>query len=55
MATGPSWLWIGLATTIAVGLPSPSANARTGASPDQWPTYGGDPGHTKYSPLDQIT
>ena len=40
---------------IAIGLPPPSANGQTGAGPDQWPTYGGDPGHTKYSPLDQIT
>ncbi|MEE8128864.1 MAG: hypothetical protein V3T48_01140, partial [Vicinamibacterales bacterium] len=55
MATGPSWLWIGLAITIAIGLPPPSANGQTGAGPEGWPTYGGDPGHTKYSPLDQIT
>ena len=31
------------------------AHAQTGARPDEWRSYGGDPGHTKYSPLDQIT
>ena len=28
--------------------------AQTGARDGEWRTYGGDPGHTKYSPLDQI-
>ena len=28
--------------------------AQTGARGAEWSTYGGDPGHTKYSPLDQI-
>ncbi len=28
-----------------------SASTATG----EWPTYGGDLGHTRYSPLDQIT
>ncbi len=30
------------------------ASAQRGASAAQWPTYGGDPGSTKYSPLDAI-
>ena len=32
---------------------SPSA-AQTGAADGQWRSYGGDQGHTKYAPLDQI-
>ena len=32
------------------------AGAQYGAQADgEWPTYGGDLGNTKYSPLDQIT
>ena len=30
------------------------ASAQTGARSGEWRTYGGDLGHTKYSPLDQI-
>jgi quinoprotein glucose dehydrogenase len=30
------------------------ADAQTGAQNAEWRTYGGDSGHTKYSPLDQI-
>ena len=29
--------------------------AQTGAPGGEWPTYGGDLGHTRYTPLDQIT
>jgi quinoprotein glucose dehydrogenase len=29
--------------------------AQSGARNGEWPTYGGDLGHTRYSPLDQIT
>ena len=32
----------------------PSAIAQTGAPNGEWPTYGGDLGHTRYSALDQI-
>ena len=31
------------------------ALAQTGAVGGEWPTYGGDLGHTRYAPLDQIT
>ena len=31
------------------------AAAQTGAVGGAWPTYGGDLGHTRYAPLDQIT
>jgi quinoprotein glucose dehydrogenase len=30
------------------------ASAQTGAKNGEWPTYGGDLGNTRYSPLDQI-
>ncbi len=40
----PAWSPIG----------SPAA-AQTGAADGQWRSYGGDSGHTKYSPLDQIS
>ena len=33
----------------------PVAHAQTGSTTAEWRFYGGDPGHTKYSPLDQIT
>src|SRR5688572_29179201 len=36
------------------GFPVTAVFAQTGAQRGQWPTYGGDPGSTKYSPLDQI-
>ncbi len=29
-------------------------NAQSGAKKGEWPAYGGDTGHTRYSPLDQI-
>src|SRR3989442_10250740 len=28
---------------------------QSGAKKGEWPAYGGDTGHTRYSPLDQIT
>ena len=31
------------------------ATAQTGAANGEWPTYGGDLGHTRYAPLDHIT
>jgi len=39
---------------MLVGIP-PGAAAQTGARNGEWPTYGGDLGHTRYAPLDQIT
>ena len=33
---------------------SATVRAQTGAAKGEWPTYGGDQGHTKYSPLAQI-
>ena len=34
-------------------LPTPAA-AQDGAPGGEWPTYGGDLGHTRYAALDQI-
>jgi quinoprotein glucose dehydrogenase len=39
-------------TAAAIG--AAPASAQRGATATAWPTYGGDPGSTKYSPLDQI-
>src|SRR6186713_3349737 len=33
---------------------APAALAQQGAPNGEWPTYGGDLGHTRYAPLDQI-
>ena len=33
---------------------SGSLHAQQGATKGEWRYYGGDPGNTKYSPLDQI-
>src|SRR5438132_12569109 len=42
--------------TLAVALLWTTAPARgqAGAPKGEWPTYGGDLGHTRYAPLDQI-
>lgn len=39
----------------AIGISAPSPNAQSGAPAGEWRTYGGDLGHTRYAPLDQIT
>ena len=44
-----------LVLVTAAGLAPREAQAQTGADPKEWRFYGGDPGHTKYTPLDQIT
>ncbi len=46
---------VGAISMVVVSLLPLSARAQTGSRPDEWRSYGGDPGHTKYSPLDQIT
>src|SRR5439155_11748151 len=40
---------------MCVLLCATSLIAQTGAKNGEWRTYGGDLGHTRYSPLDQIT
>ena len=39
----------------AVLAASTTVAAQRGAPAGEWPTYGGDLGHTRYAPLDQIT
>ena len=39
----------------AVVAASVTVTAQRGAPAGEWPTYGGDLGHTRYAPLDQIT
>ena len=43
-------VFVVLAILLASG-----AIAQTGSGPDEWRSYGGDAGHTKYAPLNQIT
>ena len=45
----------GMLFAATVAPAPPEAHAQTGADPNEWRFYGGDPGHTKYTPLDQIT
>ena len=46
-----SWVVVGL----VIGASSPAMAQYGAPSNGEWPTYGGDLGSTKYSPLDQIT
>jgi len=46
---------IGGAVVAAVLLKSGSVHGQAGAAKGEWRTYGGDLGHTRYAPLDQIT
>ena len=39
---------------VACGVSAPVAEAQRGAAGGEWSTYGGDLGHTRYSPLEQI-
>jgi quinoprotein glucose dehydrogenase len=40
---------------VLAGTATERIRAQSGAPNGEWRTYGGDAGHTKYSPLDQIT
>ena len=51
LPVAPGWLGVLLALVLFWGSP---AAAQSGAVDGQWRSYGGDSGHTKYSPLDQI-
>jgi quinoprotein glucose dehydrogenase len=44
-----------LIALTAAALAVASLHGQTGATKGEWPTYGGDLGHTRYSPLEQIT
>ena len=46
---------VAISMAVLVNLLPLLAHAQTGSRPDEWRFYGGGPGHTKYSPLDQIT
>jgi quinoprotein glucose dehydrogenase len=46
---------LGLSALVLVGLSSDSLRGQSGAPGGEWRTYGGDLGHTRYAPLDQIT
>ena len=39
---------------LTVALSLPASAAQQGTSDGEWHVYGGDPGHTRYAPLDQI-
>jgi quinoprotein glucose dehydrogenase len=43
-----------LAVAVGLGALPLVAAAQQGAPAGEWPTYGGDLGHTRYAPLDQI-
>ena len=43
---------LGLVALTAARLPGQTGTL--GTKSGEWPTYGGDLGHTRYSPLDQI-
>src|SRR5437764_109725 len=43
-------IWVGLAIVLATALGAAQHGTRGG----EWTRYGGDPGSTKYAPLDQI-
>ena len=51
--TIPAALAVLVASTLS--LPSAQTTARRGTENGEWRTLGGDLGHTRYSPLDQIT
>src|SRR5689334_1209304 len=51
-ATG-SMMRMGLTLCLPI-LMTMSASGQSGAKNGEWRTYGGDLGHTRYSPLDQI-
>jgi quinoprotein glucose dehydrogenase len=43
-----------LVSILSFWLFAAPVTAQSGASDGGWPVYGGDPGHTRYAPLDQI-
>ena len=54
MARTPALDLTVLLALLAIVLLPVAAGAQSGAVNGQWRSYGGDQGHTKYSPLDQI-
>jgi quinoprotein glucose dehydrogenase len=45
----------GLSVAVALLCGTMALEGQSGARKSEWPTYGGDLGHTRYAPLDQIT
>lgn len=45
---------VALAAALLLAGPVVPLTAQQGAAEGAWPIYGGDPGHTRYAPLDQI-
>ena len=41
--------------TLMVMSTPPTIHSQAGARNGEWPTYGGDLGHTRYAPLTQLT
>jgi quinoprotein glucose dehydrogenase len=48
MRTQAVWIGCWVVLFLAIGA------AQQGSRPGEWTRYGGDPGSTKYAPLDQI-
>src|SRR5687768_6844400 len=48
-------LALGLLGAVALTVPSAQAPPKRGTENGEWRTIGGDMGHTRYSPLDQVT
>ena len=46
---------IAAAAAVSAGLLAAPSGAQHGAPAGEWPSYGGDVGSTKYSPLDRST
>ncbi|MGQ0734434.1 MAG: pyrroloquinoline quinone-dependent dehydrogenase [Acidobacteriota bacterium] len=44
----------GAVVLLAAAWSAPAVHGQSGAKGGEWPTYGGDLGHTRYSALDQI-
>jgi quinoprotein glucose dehydrogenase len=44
-----------VAVVLVLVLTVVGVHGQSGAQKGEWPAYGGDTGHTRYSPLDQIT
>jgi hypothetical protein len=52
---GRRWrLTLAFAVIVVALLGTGPAQGQAGAKKGEWPTYGGDLGHTRYAPLDQI-
>jgi quinoprotein glucose dehydrogenase len=49
-----AWLAVAALTTVGVLSDSVGIRGQAGTVKGEWPTYGGDLGHTRYAPLDQI-